>query len=90
MFIRYERTWKARALAVNRNYLRNQLLPHFAGRPIADIEPEGVRSWFASLGATPVAENWYSDGGLRAKTWRRIAKARKLMEGGYAALGAKL
>ena len=55
VFTRYERVWKARTFAVNRSYLRKQLLPHFAGRQIADIEPEDVRIWFASLGATPVA-----------------------------------
>lgn len=41
-------------------------------------------------GADEVAENWYSYGGLRAKTRRRIAKARKLMEGGYRKLAARL
>ena len=57
VFLRYERIWKVRTLAVNRSHLRSQLLPHFAGRPIADIESEDVRNWFASLGATPVAAN---------------------------------
>ena len=41
-------------------------------------------------GGDEVAENWYSDGGLRAKTRRRIAKARKLMKGGYRKLTARL
>ena len=40
--------------------------------------------------ADEVAENWYSDGGLRAKAKRRIAKARELMKGGYKALAARL
>ena len=51
----YERTWKARTLEVNRGYLRQQLLPHFSGRPVADIDRREVRNWFASLRATPVA-----------------------------------
>ena len=54
-FRRYERVWKPRTLSVNRSYLRNQLLPHFAGRPIADIDRQEVRNWFARLRATPVA-----------------------------------
>ena len=41
-------------------------------------------------GADEVTENWYSDGGLRANTRRRIAKARRLMEGGYRKLVARL
>ena len=52
---RYARLWKAGTLKVNRNYLRNQLLPHFAGRPIAEIDRQEVRHWFARLRATPVA-----------------------------------
>ena len=55
VFRRHERVWKSRTLYVNRCYLRNQLLPHFAGRRIADIGRDDVRNWFASLHATPVA-----------------------------------
>ena len=55
VFERYARVWKARTLYVNRGYLRNQLLPRFAGCAIADIDPQEVRKWFASLRATPVA-----------------------------------
>ena len=55
VFERRERVWKARTMYVNRCYLRNQILPHFAGRPIAEIDGRDVRSWFASLRATPVA-----------------------------------
>ena len=55
VFQHYERVWKARTLYVNRSYLRNQILPRFAGRPIADIDRQEVRNWFASLRATPVA-----------------------------------
>ena len=54
-FRRYERVWKAGTLYVNRSYLRKQLLPHFAGRPIADIDRQKVRNWFARRRATPVA-----------------------------------
>ena len=54
MFRQYERRWKASTLYVNGKYLRNQILPRFAGRPIAEIEPQDVRDWFASLRATPV------------------------------------
>ena len=52
---RYERVWKPRTLYVNRSYLRRQILPHFAGRRIADIDRREVRKWFASLSATPAA-----------------------------------
>ena len=55
VFERRERVWKPGTLAVNRNYLRNQLLPHFAGRPIAAIDRQEVGNWFARLHATPVA-----------------------------------
>ena len=55
VFERYARVWKARTLYVNRCYLRNQLLPHFAGRQIAEIDRQDVRNWFAALRATPVA-----------------------------------
>ena len=55
VFREHERVWKPRTLYVNRSYLRNQILPHFAGRPVADIDGRDVRNWFASLAATPVA-----------------------------------
>ncbi|MDE0435600.1 MAG: tyrosine-type recombinase/integrase [Bryobacterales bacterium] len=55
VFRRHERIWKARTLEVNRGYLKNQILPHFAGRPIAEIDRREVLAWFAALGATPVA-----------------------------------
>ena len=55
VFERHARLWKPRTLKVNRCYLRNQLLPHFAGRPIAEIDRQEVRNWFARLRATPVA-----------------------------------
>ena len=55
VFQRYQRVWKAGTLNVNRGYLRNQILPCFSGRPVADIDSREVRNWFASLRATPVA-----------------------------------
>ncbi len=55
VFERYARLWKAGTLRVNRDYLRSQILPRFAGRQIADIDRQEVRNWFASRSATPVA-----------------------------------
>ena len=55
VFERHARLWKAGTLNVNRSYLRCQILPHFTGRQIADIDRQEVRNWFASLRATPVA-----------------------------------
>ena len=54
-FERHRRVWKAGTHRVNRGYLKNQILPHFAGRPVAEIETREVRNWFASLHATPVS-----------------------------------
>ena len=54
-FRRRERVWKAGTHEVNRGYLKNQILPNFAGRPIADIDRRAVRDWFAALAATPAA-----------------------------------
>ncbi len=54
-FRRHEGVWKPGTMIVNRNYLCNQLLPHFAGRQIAAIDRQEVRNWFARLRATPVA-----------------------------------
>ena len=51
------RLWKPRTLAVNRCYLRNQILPYFAHRPVADVSAGEVRQWFAALRATPAAAN---------------------------------
>ncbi|MYE02486.1 MAG: tyrosine-type recombinase/integrase [Alphaproteobacteria bacterium] len=55
VFRHYERVWKSGTLKVNRSYLRKQLLPHFAGRAISDIDRQEVRNWFVRLRATPVA-----------------------------------
>jgi len=57
VFRRYRRRWKPRTMRVNRSYLRNQILPWFAGRPIGAISHSEVRRWFASLNATPAAAN---------------------------------
>ena len=54
-FQRHERLWKPGTLDVNRSYLRNRIMPHFAGRPVAAIDRQEVRNWFARLRATPVA-----------------------------------
>ena len=55
VFERYGRNWKPGTRKVNRNYLRNTILPRFRGRNIADISKQDVQRWFASLRATPVA-----------------------------------
>ncbi|MDE0047861.1 MAG: tyrosine-type recombinase/integrase [bacterium] len=55
VFQRYGRHWKPRTLTVNLSYHRNQILPWFRGRAIADITRADVQKWFASLHATPVA-----------------------------------
>ena len=55
VFERYGRNWKPGTCKVNRNYLRNTILPRFRGRNIADISKQDVQRWFASLRATPVA-----------------------------------
>ena len=57
VFSRYGRRWKPRTLAANRRYLHDQILPFFAGRPIAEIDREEVQRWFRSLHATPAAAN---------------------------------
>ena len=54
-FRRHGRNWKPSTLSKNRNYLRTQILPRFAGRQIAEITPQDVRDWFASMHATPVS-----------------------------------
>ncbi len=54
---RQSRQWKPRTLVVNRCYLRNQIMPFFAQRPVAEVSSGHVRQWFASLHATPAAAN---------------------------------
>ncbi len=55
VFERYRRLWKPGTLDVNQCYLKNQILPRFQGRQVADIDRRDVRDWFGSLRATPVA-----------------------------------
>ena len=55
VFRRYARNWKPSTLKVNQGYYRNQILPWFQGRPIADIAARDVKQWFTSLHKTPVA-----------------------------------
>ena len=55
VFRRYGRHWKPRTLRVNLGYYKNQILPWFRGKAIADITRSDVQRWFASLHATPVA-----------------------------------
>lgn len=57
VFRRYGRVWKPATLQVNRVYLRNQIMPWFRGRPVADITRAEVRQWFGTLHATPAAAN---------------------------------
>ena len=55
VFRRHERTWKPGTVVANRSYLRNQIMPFFRRRPIADITRRDVQRWFATLHATPAA-----------------------------------
>ena len=57
IFRRYGRHWKQQTLAVNRSYLRNQILPWFRERSVGAITRGDVQSWFAGLYATPAAAN---------------------------------
>ncbi|WP_419740329.1 tyrosine-type recombinase/integrase [Ruegeria sp.] len=54
-FRRHGRQWKPGTLMVNRSYLKNHILPRFAGQRIADITRQDVRDWFAAMHATPVS-----------------------------------
>ena len=57
VFRRYGRNWKPQTTAVNQSYLRNQIMPWFRGRPIADITRREIQRWFTDLHATPAAAN---------------------------------
>ena len=57
VFQRYGRMWKPSTLAVNRVYLRNQILPGFRGQPVANITHGDIRKWFGALRGTPAAAN---------------------------------
>ena len=54
-FRRHGRRWKPSTRLVIRQYFNKHILPRFAGQRIADITPQEVRDWFASLHATPVS-----------------------------------
>ena len=56
-FRRYGRNWKPATLQVNQVYLRNQILPWFRDRPVAEINHAEVRQWFGALRDTPAAAN---------------------------------
>ena len=57
VFVHHERLWKPGTLKANRIYLRRQILPFFAGRPISAITQQDVAAWFRSLHANPAAAN---------------------------------
>ena len=57
VFDRYGRRWKPRTLEVNRAYLRRQILPFFAGRPIGEIARQDVQAWFRGPHATPARDH---------------------------------
>ena len=57
VFARYGRTWKPGTIAVNRSYLRSQILPWFRDRAVAEITRTDVQRWLAALHATPAAAN---------------------------------
>ncbi len=57
VFARYGRAWKTGTVAVNRSYLRSQILPWFRDRPIGEITHTEVQRWLAGLHATPDAAN---------------------------------
>ena len=57
VFARQSRRWKPGTLAVNRSYLRNQIMPWFRAVPVADVTRADVQRWFDSLHETPGAAN---------------------------------
>lgn len=57
VFRRYGRFWKPGTAAVNRSYLRNQIMPWFERRSVAGISHEDVQLWFSSLRSTPATAN---------------------------------
>ena len=54
-FRRHARLWKPGTMKVNRNYLKQLILPRFKGQPVGAITAEDVRQWFASLRPTPAS-----------------------------------
>lgn len=57
VFRRYGRRWKPGTVKVNRSYLKNQILPWFGSRDVAEISHADVQQWFATLHGTPAAAN---------------------------------
>ena len=57
VFRRQSRHWKPGTLDVNRNCLKNQILPRFRGQPIGAITSVDVQRWFASLRSTPTGRH---------------------------------
>ncbi len=57
VLVHHKRLWKRSTIAVNRGYLRRQILPFFAGRVISTINRQDVEAWFRSLRATPATAN---------------------------------
>ena len=55
LFEACERHWKVSTRKVNRNYLKNQILPWFRNMQVAGITERDVKQWHASLHATPFA-----------------------------------
>ena len=53
LFEACERHWKVSTRKVNRNYLKNQILPWFRNMQVAGITERDVKQWHASLHATP-------------------------------------
>ncbi len=49
VFSRYERRWKPSTIAVNRYYLKNQILPFFGEKDVASITRADVEIWFSKL-----------------------------------------
>ena len=56
-FKRRSRLWKASTLRVNRDYLKNQILPFFKTRTITSITRDDVATWFAGLSHMPEGAN---------------------------------
>lgn len=56
-FRRRSRLWKPSTLRVNRDYLKNQILPFFKTHPIASINRDDVATWFAGLSHMPEGAN---------------------------------
>ena len=49
--------WKASTLRVNRDYLKNQIMPFFKNRAVASISREDVAAWFGGLSHMPEGAN---------------------------------